>query len=184
MNTQQTAEAETTPRHPFHRRGLGAPPYRFIGQTENVFRPHPGAPGKPGGSCDYCHTGIMDEYWFLSSDKKKFRVGCDCLRKASKESDDYPLQSLTARLVRENARKARHAREKAKLLELDALLVEHEEALATFPHPVAYRANQGGNLFHYATWMRKNAGATGGLLALKRCKEALAKPQEQKEGIE
>ena len=181
MTTEQQTSIEEAPQHPFHRRGLGAPPYRFIEQEESIFRATPGAPAQPGTSCDYCHTPIIGTFWFMSKDGKKFKVGCDCLRKAAKDANDYPLQTLAARLARKQSRDARHAREKQKLVELDALLATQGQALEAFAHPVAYRANQGGTMLEYAQWMRKHAGATGCMLALKLCKEAIEKTTEQKE---
>ncbi len=155
--------------------------YRFIGQEEKIFRAHPGAPAQPGSSCDFCFTGIMGVFWFKSKDGKKFKVGCDCLRKASKDADDYPLQTLAARLTRDHNRNVRRAREKAKMQELETLLDSSAEILATIPHPYKQHSDNGLTLMDYADWMRKHAGASGRVQLLKLCKTEIEKASKQKE---
>jgi hypothetical protein len=67
--------------HVFERAGLGKAPFRFAGFFEKKFQAHPGAPIQAGGSCDYCGTAIMGCYQVVSSDGRKFKVGCDCIEK-------------------------------------------------------------------------------------------------------
>lgn len=68
--------------HVFEVKGLGKAPFRCVGIRENWFV-IPGVPGskKPGGTCNYCHTGIAYEFQILSADGKRFVVGCDCVNK-------------------------------------------------------------------------------------------------------
>ena len=58
--------------HPFERAGLGKPPYRFTGTEEKVYQACHDAPQQPGGTCNYCGTGIRFCFWVESADKKKF----------------------------------------------------------------------------------------------------------------
>lgn len=68
--------------HPFERAGLGKSPFRCVGCRENWFE-MPGFGRKPGGTCDYCGTGILYEYVIKSSDDKNFVVGCDCVQRTN-----------------------------------------------------------------------------------------------------
>lgn len=66
--------------HPFERAGLGKAPFSCVGVRENWFE-MPGFGRKPGGSCNYCGTGILNEYVIKSADGGEFVVGCDCVEK-------------------------------------------------------------------------------------------------------
>lgn len=66
--------------HKFTDVGLGQAPFRFNGVTENAFK-LPDGTTKPGGTCDYCFTGIRYEYHIISACGKKSKVGCDCIRR-------------------------------------------------------------------------------------------------------
>lgn len=67
--------------HVFERAGLGRAPFKVVGSQELKWQAYPGAPMQPGGSCDYCGTGIMYAVAIRSSDGRNFKVGCDCVRK-------------------------------------------------------------------------------------------------------
>jgi hypothetical protein len=67
--------------HVFERAGLGAAPFRVIGYDELKHSDGPGCPVRPGGSCDYCGTGIMYACLIQGSDGRTFKVGCDCVAK-------------------------------------------------------------------------------------------------------
>jgi hypothetical protein len=67
--------------HVFERAGLGKAPFRCIGFAEVVYQAHPDAPRQPGGSCDYCGTGIMLQCKIKSADGRVFKVGSDCVAK-------------------------------------------------------------------------------------------------------
>ncbi|HWN84097.1 MAG TPA: hypothetical protein VNN99_03065 [Vicinamibacterales bacterium] len=73
--------------HPFEEAGFGRAPYALDGVTRNWFTAGPGDPGKPGGSCDYCGTGIAYEYWVRSADGRRFKVGCDCIAKLARKDN-------------------------------------------------------------------------------------------------
>lgn len=74
--------------HPFERAKLGKAPFRCVGCRENWFVVE-GAGGykKPGGSCNYCGTGILYEYVIESSDGASFVVGCDCVQRVGGDSN-------------------------------------------------------------------------------------------------
>lgn len=70
----------TTSTHPFEKAGLGYAPFRCVGCRENWFE-MPGFGRKPGGTCDYCGTGILYEFVINDKNGKSFVVGCDCVAK-------------------------------------------------------------------------------------------------------
>jgi hypothetical protein len=84
--------------HPFERAGLGHAPYRCYGCRENRFE-MPGFGWKPGGSCDYCGTGILYEYVIKSADGVEFVVGCDCVNKTG--ADVLGFKEERTRIARE-----------------------------------------------------------------------------------
>lgn len=67
--------------HPFEKAGLGKAPFRCVGVTTNWYVTAGGAHRQPGGSCDYCGTGILYEYHIVGADGSKFVVGSDCVAK-------------------------------------------------------------------------------------------------------
>lgn len=73
METAQTI-------HPFERAGLGKAPFRCTAVVTNWYSACPGH-RQPGGSCDYCGTGIAYEYIISDSTGKTFKVGSDCVAK-------------------------------------------------------------------------------------------------------
>lgn len=62
--------------HPFEIHGLGQSPFIYAG-----FEVLTTKEGQPAGSCDYCSTGIKYACIIESKDGKRFKVGCDCVRK-------------------------------------------------------------------------------------------------------
>ncbi len=71
--------------HPFEKAGLGKAPFHCTAVTVNVYDSGAGSlfgsHKQPGGSCDYCGTGIMYEYWIKGADGSQFKVGSDCVAK-------------------------------------------------------------------------------------------------------
>jgi hypothetical protein len=78
----------TTFTHPFEKAGLGYAPFRCVGCRENWFE-MPGFGRKPGGSCNYCGTGILYEYVIKDKNDKTFVVGCDCVEKTGQQVEDF-----------------------------------------------------------------------------------------------
>jgi hypothetical protein len=82
MNATTTTTTELI--HPFERAGLGKAPFTCLGVAENKFDLGNGHT-KPGGCCRFCYTGILYEYLIISSDNKRFVVGCECVKKTEDE---------------------------------------------------------------------------------------------------
>lgn len=82
-------DAEAAHVHAFERAGLGLAPFRFVGLEHRTYKASPDAPTQPGGSCDFCGTGISFFCWIKSADGKTFKVGQDCVRRV----DDKPLSA-------------------------------------------------------------------------------------------
>jgi hypothetical protein len=104
--------------HPFERAGLGKGPFRCIGMTENWY-PLGDGTSKPGGSCDFCGTGIAYQYLIRSSDGKQFKVGIDCVGRTrdtqleeQARREHYAAESREARERWEAHRKEEEARRK------------------------------------------------------------------------
>jgi hypothetical protein len=180
MATDRTAYAPGQKVHKFELAGLGAAPYRFEGVEHRVFRAAPDAPAQPGGSCDYCGTGISYFYWLRSADGKRFKVGCDCILKTTSERSlvvavKTAAQAHAADLRRERAERARLAgvaRIAAAVAQLPAL----ESTWKNEPHP---RAGQGAYFdaltrWDWAIWMLDHAGMTGRLTVATAIEKALA----------
>lgn len=104
--------------HAFERAGLGKAPFVCVGRSVELFT----IPGtgiiKSGTSCDYCGTAIANTFWILSSDGRKFKVGCDCVRKTADQGLIKEVKKLDKKAKkekrdavraekRENARKER-----------------------------------------------------------------------------
>jgi len=153
--------------HVFERRGLGKAPFRVYDFVTITYQACPGAPVQPGGTCDYCGTGIMYACLIQSSDGKRFKVGCDCVRKtgdeglikAYKKSPEY----------RAHQRQLKHVRDQVKFNEVTALLAIPgvRAALQSQPHPNLYYAGQGKTLLDYYTFMSNN-GPTNTAWVLKK----------------
>jgi hypothetical protein len=94
----------------------------------------------------------MQVFWFKSADGRTFKVGCDCAEKAGEKS---LIKAELSRLDKEK----RDSRDEAKKAEIDRLLAipEVQERLQGKPHPFIV----GYTLLDYATYVCKNAGASG-----------------------
>jgi hypothetical protein len=159
--------AATEYSHPFERAGLGAAPYRLVGIREAVFVAHPGAPARPGASCDYCGTAIVDVFVLASADGREFKVGCDCVEKASSKGDRVltDVQKRARDLRRERAA----AKADAKISAAIAALIFDDATRARVeaqPHPRGFVDRETGRsltLLDWAAWMLTNAGRSGRL---------------------
>ena len=145
--------------HTFERAGLGLAPFKFVGFFENVFVACPGAPPKPGGTCDYCGTGIRDCFQIQSADGKKFVVGCDCVAKTG----DAGLRKIIDGKVAEIKRERAHALDDEKIATGLAAFKEPavEAALKLAPHPVDHWAAKGQTKWDQLDWFFRNAGRSG-----------------------
>lgn len=147
--------------HPFEEAGFGQAPYRFDGVTRNWFVACPGDPGKPGGSCDYCGQGIAYEYWVVSADGRRFKVGCDCIAKlARKDNVAFAGDTLARdadiarrRMDRERRAAVEHQKRMAARQSFEAWYTVQRQAQAcALPHP----SIKGLTLAHYIHWMLAN----------------------------
>lgn len=143
--------------HKWQRAGLGLAPFTYNGVTESKFKVPGTDVSKPGASCDYCATAIVDCYWFVSADGRKFKVGCECVRKHG------DLVEVNA--IRLDANRIRRERAEAALLERVARIQELAPVagpyLETKPHPNAHMAKRGATLADYVDFLLTRAGSTG-----------------------
>lgn len=132
------AAVQTVRSHRWEISGLGVAPFRCTGMTEERFA-MPGGHSKPGGTCDYCGQGILYVFHIVSSDGRKFKVGCDCVAHTHDAAEKIVVQ--TKRLLREHKRaKAgegraakRKAAAEARAVQWAAERVANVAALATDP---------------------------------------------------
>jgi hypothetical protein len=125
--------------HVFERAGLGTAPFRVIGYRELTHSDGPGCPVRPGGSCDYCGTGIMYACVIQGSDGRTFKVGCDCvaktgdagLLKAYKTTPGYRAHQKALRDAKDVATRA----ELARLLADPTVRTSLEARIYTFATP-------------------------------------------------
>lgn len=129
--------------HPLERAGLGKPPYRLLGVTQEKFQAHPDAPVQVGASCDFCGQGIIDTYWCISADGKRFKLGSDCIAKVYKKKDQRG-DPLYQAVLKSKADK-RHVREDKKIERAKQLFADPaiQDALRQMPHPHKWFASQG-----------------------------------------
>lgn len=160
--------------HKFQAAGLGLAPFKFVGMSINLFNNGDGTT-KPGGSCDYCGSSIVNEFHVRSSDGREFKVGCDCINKvgdeglikAYKTSPEFRKIQAVKRAVKATAVTA----------ELRALIDANSALLASKPHSSGYTDRQTGQpltaLDQY-NWYFNNCGASGRASTLKGLKLRLA----------
>jgi hypothetical protein len=102
--------------HKFTETGLGKAPFHFTGCHENAFK-LPDGTDRAGGSCDHCGTGIRWEFWILSSDGVRSKVGSDCISKAG---DKGLINIARAEINKRNREKAQAKRDAVIRARLDA----------------------------------------------------------------
>ena len=101
--------------HVFERYGLGVAPFRFVGMSRCVYQAIPGDPNcpiQPGTSCDFCGLGISNVCAIEDANGKRFKVGCDCVRKTGDAGLQRKLTDAE-RAHNRDLRKARKARKEA-----------------------------------------------------------------------
>jgi hypothetical protein len=160
--------------HKFQAAGLGKAPFKFVGIKENVAR-YPDGTTKAGGTCDYCSTGIRFEFWCESADKKKFKVGCDCISKVGDEGLKKAYKSSPA--FRQHQRKLREKKAANVREEVKALMTEENRAkLALLPHRSGFtdrRTGQPLTALDDVTWRIQHSGNAGMVQVLKSIKTYL-----------
>lgn len=146
--------------HRFEHAGLGKAPYKFVGYSREIFQAVPGDPNcpiQPGTSCDFCATGIMDVFWFVSADGKRFKVGSDCVKKAG--------GSGLVRAIAPEIRRQQHGRDDARIQAAISAIDSVRERLATQPHPYKFMADRGHTALSFVEFNLKNAGRAGKIKA-------------------
>lgn len=169
--------------HPFERAGLGQAPFRYVGMAAQdlcygqaiLNRAEYEQTGiavttKPGGTCAYCGTYIVNMYNVRSADGREFHVGSDCVEKTG----DAKLVSAVKREKRAADKAKRAAKAGNVTVELATFLVDDEARakLAALPHPKL----PGLTMLDWSEWMVKRSGATGRAKLLKAVKAALETP--------
>lgn len=173
------ADGERATTHCFELAGLGTAPFEFTGHvTENTYCACPGAPLQPGGTCDFCGTGIRYEFWVRSAAGNEFKVGCDCIHKTG---DRGLIQQISAaeRKLRDAKNAAAKARKIAKLTQrieaAKTLLPTVIGTLASIPHPSSYFADQGKTLLDYVRWCFANSAGERAAVYIERAAQAAQK---------
>jgi hypothetical protein len=95
--------------HPFEAAGLGEAPFYLDHVRWGVYyQACAGAPFQPGGSCDYCGTAIVNQFWIVGSNpaQKPFKVGCDCVEKVFKQDAPIVRAVRDAKSVHERAKRS------------------------------------------------------------------------------
>ncbi len=158
--------------HVFQEAGLGTAPFKVVGFEVSKFQACQGAPIQPGTSCDYCGTAIMNVYWVSGIDNSRFKVGCDCVEKTG----DRGMIDKVRRMENDRKRKDRHVREAARIDRLYGLLSMGaiRDDLASRPHPMSFRADEGGKELDWVDWMVRNSG-NAGKIKVARIVEKVAK---------
>lgn len=159
--------------HPFEKAGLGRAPFAFVAMRENVYSACPGH-SQPGGTCDYCGTGIMYECVIESSDGKRFVVGSDCVRKTYDPKLVPLVESVERERKRDLARAARKRRLDAAIARATADLpgcrewVEaNRQKLSGMRHPNDWMAKRGETLAGYLDWTLRVRGPVDAVAVVK-----------------
>lgn len=156
--------------HDFELSGLGKAPFRFLGYETKLFTPHPGAPSKPGGTCDRCWTAITICFQFESADGKRFKVGSTCVEKFGRT---YDVVTPVKAALRKINRMKRRAREEVKITWLKANLNKARAVLQSRPHPQKWASDKGKTAWDSAIWMILHAGNAGKIKLASQIKIAL-----------
>jgi hypothetical protein len=170
MNTATQTATETSTVHPFEIAGLGKAPFKYLGEHKQDLQYGQAVVGtiggpdgyavttKPGGTCAYCGTSIVNMFKIRSADGKVFRVGSDC---ALKVGGEKIAKAVSQDVRRKNAAatKARGLKEIGEALELLGRVDVRAD--------LASQCHRGQNALEYVTWMLRNAGHAGKVRAAK-----------------
>lgn len=169
-----TDNAAEVGKHKFELAGLGAAPYKFLGVRENIFVSGCGTVRKPGGSCDYCGTGIQFEFHIKSADGKLSKVGCNCIEKVG---DKGLLQAYkSSPEYRKAQREKRQAKDRAVTEELKGLMESHAVFFKSIPHPYGFTDRATGAALSYLDqiqWLFSRCGASGRASLLRSLKRVV-----------
>lgn len=162
-----TPMTETKAVHPFTAAGLGAAPFRYLGEQaqqiaygQRVVAEVDGGyqvTTKAGGTCAYCGQYIVIMHNVRSADGKVFHVGSDCIAKVY--GPTHKITRAARGVATAHAKRRTDDRIAAcvKALTLEPV----RAALAAKPHPSAVRAARGETLLDSVVWMMSHAGQAG-----------------------
>jgi hypothetical protein len=157
-------------KHAFQVSGLGLAPFKFVGMNENVIR-HGDGSTQPGGSCDFCGTGIRYEFLIESADHKVSKVGCDCIQKTGDKGFIHAFK--TSAVFRQFKRQKAAEKAAAVYKELHELIMAMTPQLATQLHPRGFRnfrTDKPLTKLDDVQWLFRNSGAAGRARLLKSLK--------------
>ena len=144
--------------HVFEKAGLGKAPFRYVGMEfqdiaygQRVLAN--GATTKPGGTCDYCGTYIVNIFLVESADGRKVKVGCDCVRKTGDAGLVKQVEADVQKMQRERRQAQRIAAEQK---DFDTCKTADFAKLARAPHPIPHHAEAGKTLADYVRWLIDN----------------------------
>lgn len=167
-------------KHAFEVAGLGAAPFRFVGMSENYIT-YPDGTTQAGGCCDYCFTGIRYECHCVSSDGKRFKVGCDCIAKVGDEGLLKAYKNSPE--LRAHKRALAAAKDARVKLEISSLLAQHSEAFAAQPHSRGFVDRSTGKpmtRLDEINWCFDHCGASGRARNLKWLKRLVSELEAAK----
>jgi len=179
-----TTTTTTAGIHRFESAGLGKAPFTYIGeQFQNLAHGQRvlGNVGgcelttKPGGTCQYCGTAILNLFTVESADGKRFIVGSECVLKTGDKGIIRKVQDA----VKKNTAQRRIERGNAAALKLGIRIqaaadrIGEAQGLKGKPHPNASMARDGMTLFNYVEWLLKNGGTSGRTRAAAMIEESI-----------
>jgi hypothetical protein len=172
--TMKSDNAELIGKHKFEIGGLGKAPFRFVGMSENRIS-YPDGTSKPGGTCDYCSTGILLEFHIKSADGKESIVGCNCIEKVD---DRGLIQAYKSSLqYRQRQAELRVVKGKAAKLELEELIAKNTDKLSAMPHPMGFTDRKTGvalTMLDQVKWLFEHCGNAGMVSTLRMVKQKLS----------
>ena len=148
--------------HCFEEAGLGRAPFRYVGLEEQVLAHGQRVLGqvggceittKPGSTCDYCGTYIVNIFVVEGADGNRFKVGCECIRKTGDAGLVLRVNEDVRKMERNKRAAAKAARATA---DRELCQAAPLGKLAGKPHPTPDRAARGETLADWARWMRDN----------------------------
>lgn len=159
--------------HAFERAGLGKAPFRYVGMGVKTYQACQGAPIQPGGTCDYCGTGIMYCYGIKSADGKHSVVGCDCIAKVGDEGLIRAYKNSPE--YRKMQSDKRHAKDVEVTAELKALMEARKEQWSKEAHPYGFVDRKTGipmTMLDYQLFKFNSCGASGRASMLRLLKKS------------
>jgi len=147
--------------HCFEKAGLGKAPFHYIGMENQNIQYGERVIGnvggcnlttKPGGTCAYCGTYIVNMFNVVSADGKYFHVGCECIKK----TDDSGLIQLLKNDQKKMAKQRKINKLNARIAAAKEKLPVVRGQLSSQPHPSPYFAEQGKTLLDYVNWCFEN----------------------------